>query len=392
MSERPSFKAEAEALRDELVAWRRDFHKHPELGFQERRSAAIIAERLIALGYQVKTGLAETGLVATLQGGRPGRVVAARFDMDALPICEENEVDYASANPGVMHACGHDAHMAIGLGLASLAAAHRDELAGALRLIFQPAEEGVRGAQRMLEAGALAAPRPEVFLGCHVWNDRPAGTVQVTAGPVMAATQDWACVIHGRGGHGAQPHQTVDPIVAAAQIVIALQTVVSRNVNPLESAVVTVGMVHGGDAPNIIPSQVKLQGTIRAYSAEVRELLLQRMDRLAQGVAAAYGATAALQFEELTPAVINDARVAEVVRAAAERVVGPERIHTDLRTMGSEDASFYMQEVPGCYIFFGSANPARGLNAPHHNPRFDIDEAVLPLAVAVLMETVARYL
>jgi amidohydrolase len=382
----------AGALREQLVAWRRDFHMHPELGFQEHRSSGIIADQLRELGYQVQTGIASTGVLGLLESERPGPVVMMRFDMDALPIVEQNETDYVSQNPGVMHACGHDAHMAIGLGVATLMAQRRDEIAGTLKLIFQPGEEGMNGAAVMVREGVMEDPRPDVFLSVHVWSDQPVGTVNVTPGAVMAAADNWTCTVRGKGGHGAAPHQTVDPIVTAAQIVTALQAVVSRNVSPLETAVVTVGTIRGGDAFNIIPPQVDMSGTIRTFSPQVKEMVWQRVREVIERVAAAYGAEAELDISVLTPAVINDAEVARVVRAAAEATIGAENVLSGERTMGSEDAAFFMQDVPGCYFFLGAANAARGLDAPHHNPRFDVDEDVLPLGVAVLVATLARYL
>jgi len=392
MSNQVGFKVEAQALREQLVAWRRDFHMHPELGFQERRSAGIIASRLGELGYHVQAGVAHTGVVGLLDGQRPGPVVMVRFDMDALPITEENKTEYVSRNQGVMHACGHDAHMAIGLGIATLMAQRRDEMAGTLKLVFQPAEEGDNGAEVMMKEGVLENPRPDVVLATHVWNDLPLGTIGVTPGAVMAAGEKLTCIVRGKGGHGAMPHQTVDPIVATAQIVTALQTVVSRNVSPLETAVVTVSTVHGGDAFNIIPAQVEMTGTIRTYDPATRETVLRRVREVIEGVAAACGAEAEFKIAPLTPALINDAKVADVVRAAAEAVVGPENVSSGERTMGSEDAAFFLREVPGCYFFLGSANAERGLNAPHHNPRFDFDEDALPLGVAILMHALAYYL
>jgi len=392
MSNQVDFKAEAEALREQLVAWRRDFHTHPELGFQEHRSAELIAGQLRGLGYQVQTGVATTGVVALLEGQQPGPVVMLRFDMDALPVTEVNEATYVSQNPGVMHACGHDGHMAIGLGVATLMAQHQGEMVGTLKLVFQPGEEGMDGAKVMVKEGVLENPRPDVVLATHIWNEKPVGTVSVSPGATMAAAEKWTCIVRGKGGHGALPHQTVDPIVAAAQIVTALQSVVSRNVSPQETAVVTVGTIHGGDAFNIIPTQVDLSGTIRTYSPQVREMILRRVREVIEGVAAACGAEADLDIISLTPAVINDAGVAEVVRAAAEAVVGAENVSLNVRTMGSEDAAFFMQEVPGCYFFLGSANAERELAAPHHNPHFDFDEDALPLGVAVMMQTLAHYL
>jgi len=386
------FMAAARGLHQQLIAWRRDFHAHPELGFEEKRTAGIVADTLGELGYRVETGIAKTGVIGLLEGTKSGPTVMIRFDMDALPITEENETDYVSQNPGVMHACGHDAHVAIGLGVATLMAQYRDEIGGTVKLVFQPGEEGMNGAEVMVAEGALEDPRPDVFLATHVWNDKPTGIIDVTPGAVMAAAERWACTVRGKGGHGALPHQTVDPVVIAAQIVMALQTIVSRNVNPLETAVVTVGTINGGDAFNIIPNQVELTGTIRTYNPEVREMVLQRLRQVAEDIAAAHGAEADVTLTPLTPAVINDAQVAEHVRAAAQAVVGPDNISVGERTMGSEDAAFFMQDVPGCYFFLGSADPARGLNAPHHNSHFDIDEEALALGVAVMMRAAAHYL
>ncbi len=375
---------DANSLRGELVAWRRDFHRHPELALQEHRSAGIIAEELRGLGYEVETEVADTGVVGLLQGSESGPVVMARFDMDALAVLEENETDYASENQGVMHACGHDGHMAIGLGVATLMARYRERLPGTVKLVFQPGEEGARGAPLMVEAGVLENPRPDVVLAAHIWNELPVGTVDVTPGGVMAAADKWVCRVQGRGGHGAMPHLAVDPIVAASHIVTGLQTVVSRCVSPLETAVVTVGSFRGGDAFNVIPDYVDLSGTIRTYDEHVRGDVVRRMRQVIEQVAAAHGASADLQVEHLTPAVVNDPEVVRRVRAAAEAVVGAEVVTSGQRTMGSEDAAYFTREVPGCYFFLGSANPEKGLDAPHHNPRFDFDEDVLPAGAAVI--------
>lgn len=385
-------RAEAEALREQLVAWRRDFHRHPELAYQEHRSAQIIAEELRQLGYDVETGVAKTGVVALLDGDHSGPTVMARFDMDALPVTEANETEYASQNEGVMHACGHDGHMAIGLGVATLIARHRDHLPGTLKLVFQPAEEGANGAALMVEEGVLENPRPDILLITHLWNEKPVGNVDATPGAIMAAADRWTCTVRGEGGHGAMPQRAVDPIVAASHIVTALQTVVSRNVGPLETAVLTVGSFHGGEAFNVIPDRVDLKGTIRTYDPRVREKVIQRARQIVDSVAAAYEASASLEVESLAPALVNDAEVVVAVRKAAEAVLGPQAVTSGERTMGSEDASYFTQQVPGCYFFLGSANPERGLEAPHHNPRFDFDEDALPIGVAVMTEAILHTL
>lgn len=383
---------EAEAMRDRLIAWRRDFHMHPELAFEEQRSAAVIAEHLQRLGYQVRTGVARTGVVALLEGEQPGPVVALRFDMDALPVTEETGAEYASQVAGRMHACGHDGHMAMGMGLAELLAGRRDRMKGAVKLLFQPAEEVGNGAEAMVKAGALEDPRPDVFLAAHVWMAKPVGTVDVSSGPVMAAAEKWDCTIRGQGGHGAMPQHTVDPVATAAQVVTALHTVVSRNVDPLDTAVVSVGSIHGGDAFNVIPSQVEMSGTIRTFEPATREVVLQRVREVIQGVSTACGASAELKIKALTPAVINDAQVAEVVQRAAEAIVAAGSLTSGERTTGSEDAAFFMQEVPGCYFFLGAANEEQGLTFPHHNSRFDFDEQALVLGVAILGQAAESYL
>jgi amidohydrolase len=315
-----------------------------------------------------------------------------RFDMDALPILEANEVEYASQNRGVMHACGHDGHMAIGLGVATLIAQHRDALAGTLKLVFQPGEEGGDGAKIMVGEGVLQDPRPDVALISHLWNEKPVRTVDITPGAVMAAAERWSCTIRGKGGHGALPHHAIDPVVAASHVVTALQTVVSRNVSPLDTAVVTVGSFQSGDAFNVIPDRADLCGTIRTFDSGVREKVLQRVREIVESVAAGCGTSADLEIDRLAPAVVNDPDVVEVVREAAEVALGSERVTSGVRTMGSEDAAYFMEEVPGCFFFIGSANADRGLDAPHHNPRFDFDEDALPIGVAVMAQAVMHYL
>jgi amidohydrolase len=389
-----NFKAEAQTMQEQLVAWRRDLHKHPELGFEEVRTARLVAEHLMRLGYRVYTGIAKTGVIGLLQGPRPGPTVMLRFDMDALPIQEENEVVYASQTPGVMHACGHDGHVTIGLGTATLLQRHRETLAGTVKLVFQPAEEGMNGAEVMVQEGTLDdyGPRPDAVFGLHLWTQSPLGQAGVTIGPMMAAAERWALTVRGRGGHGALPHLAADPIVASAQIVTALQSIVSRNVDPQKTAVVTVGTLNGGTAFNIIPQQVELSGTIRTFEAEVRETVLKRFEALCQSVAAGMGVEADLQIDMLTPAVVNDAAAAGLMQQVAGEVLGEQNVFDGFRTMGSEDMAYFMQEVPGSYMFLGAANAERGLDFPHHNPRFDFDEGALSLGVAILAETATRFL
>lgn len=388
------YNSESLAMQDQLIAVRRDLHMHPELGFHEERTSSLVADYLTRLGYRVYTGIAKTGVIGLLEGDRPGPTVMLRFDMDALPIQEENEVEYASQTPGVMHACGHDGHVTIGLGTATLLARSRGEWAGTVKLVFQPAEEGMNGAEVMVNEGALDdyGPRPDAAFGLHLWNLSPVGRAELTVGPMMAAAERWSLTVTGSGGHGALPHQTADPIVAAAQIVSALQTIVSRNVDPQLTAVVSIGTIRGGTAFNIIPGQVELTGTVRTFEADVRATVLNRLEALCQGIATGMGVEVDLQVNALTPAVVNDPAAAGLMRKVAEELLGQGNVSSGFRTMGSEDMAFFLQEVPGSYLFLGSADSARGLDYPHHNPRFDFDETALPLGVAILCETATRFL
>jgi amidohydrolase len=383
---------EAEAMFAYTRELRRDFHRHPELGFQEVRTAGIVARQLQELGLEVSTGIAETGVVALLEGERPGPVVLLRFDMDALPILEQTGADYASTNPGVMHACGHDGHTAIGLTVARLLNNHRSELAGTAKLVFQPAEEGLGGAERMVEEGVLKDPSPETCLALHVWNEKPFGWVGIASGSTMSAAEIFKVRITGKGGHGALPNLAIDPVIAAAQVVSALQSIVARNVSPLQTAVVSVTMLHAGDAFNVIPGEAVLQGTIRTFEPAVRARVLERFQQVVEGVAEAMGCQAEVDMRSLTPAVINDPQVAARVQAVAARVLPDSELSTNFSTMGSEDMAFMMQEIPGCYFFLGSANPEKGFDAPHHHPRFDIDERVLPRAAALMAAAAAEFM
>jgi amidohydrolase len=378
------FLREAEDLFEYTRALRRDFHRHPELGFQEVRTAGIVARELAELGLEVSTGVAETGVVAMLEGEQPGPVVLLRFDMDALPIQEQTGAAYASENPGVMHACGHDGHTAIGLTVARLLHAHRQALPGSLKLVFQPAEEGAGGAERMVKEGVLQNPPPNQCLAVHLWNEKPLGWVGIAAGPVMAAADFFKVTLQGKGGHGALPNLAVDPVVAAAQVISALQSIVARNVSPLQTAVVSVTSVHSGDAFNVIPSQATLQGTIRTFEPVVREKVIQRLHEVSGGIAQALSCQAEIEIKSITPALYNDPQAAARLRAVAGQLLPDHVISDSCSTMGSEDMAFMMQEVPGCYVFLGSASSHAGLDYAHHHPRFDFDERALPQAAALM--------
>ena len=377
-------RADAQALHDHAVAVRRDFHRHPEVAFQERRTASEIARLLREAGLEPREGVGGTGVTAVLDGGRPGRTILARADIDALPIQEENDAPYASRNAGAMHACGHDGHAAVLLTVAKILAARRDELPGRVLFVFQPAEEVVRGAAAMLDDGALEGLAPDVSIGLHLSSDVPVGTVTLAEGPTMAAADFFDVTVRGSGGHAAKPHLTTDPVLAAAQFVTAAQALVSRETDPQSQAVVSVTSVHGGTAHNIIPEMVALQGTMRTFDAQVRDRLKARFFDMAAGIGSATGARLDVVWRDGTPAVVNDAAVTERVREIAVAQLGAARVQPTTPTMGGDDMALFLQRAPGCYFFVGSRNESRGITAPHHHPRFDIDEASLSVAASLL--------
>jgi len=380
------------ALQPQLVEWRRRLHQRPELGFKEQMTAQLIAQKLQEWGIEHKTGVAKTGIVATISSNRPGPVLAIRADMDALPIQEQNEVPYRSQHDGIMHACGHDGHTAIALATAYYLSQHRQDFAGTVKIIFQPAEEGPGGAKPMIEEGVLKNPDVDAIIGLHLWNNLPLGTVGVRSGALMAAVECFRCTILGKGGHGAMPHQTVDSVVVSAQIVNALQTIVARNVDPLESAVVTVGELHAGTAHNIIADTARMSGTVRYFNPKMEGYFRQRIEQAIAGVCQSQGASYELDYWHLYPPVINDANIAELVRSVASDVVEtPAGIVPECQTMGGEDMSFFLQTVPGCYFFLGSANPTKDLAYPHHHPRFDFDETALAMGVEIFVRCVEKF-
>lgn len=392
------FYAEAQQHFEYTQSLRRDFHAHPELGYREVRTAGIVTKELTGLGLEVTTGFAKTGVVALLEGARPGPVLLLRFDMDALPISEQTGAEYASQNPGVMHACGHDGHTSIGLTVARLLHAHRSELAGTVKFVFQPAEEGLcgedkGGAETMISEGVLENPRPERVLALHLWNEKPLGWLGIAAGPIMAGAEQFRLRVIGKGGHGAVPHLAVDPILAAAQIVTALQSIPARSVAPLQAAVVSVTMFHGGEAFNVIPPQAELEGTIRTFEPAVREIVLKRFEQIVHSIAEAMGCQAEIELKRLTPALINDEQAAAHVRGIARQMFPESTLSmSPYTTMGSEDFAFFTEKVGGCFFFIGSANPERGLDAGHHHPKFDFDEAALPRGAALMAAAAAEFL
>ncbi|MEL6149268.1 MAG: amidohydrolase [Chloroflexota bacterium] len=385
------FKAEAEALRDEMIARRRDLHQHPEIAFEEVRTAGIVAEELNNLGLEVQTGIGKTGVVGIMEGDSDGPTVLIRADMDALPVHEENSTDYISLTAGKMHACGHDGHTTIGLSVAKILSGHRDKMHGRVKFVFQPAEEIAGGALAMIKDGVLGSPRPDVSLGLHLWNYLPVGKLGVASGPVMAGSNSFTITIRGKGSHGAIPQEALDPIVCAAQIITAMQTITSRNMDPLEGAVVSATQIHAGHANNVIPMEAKIGGTIRSFKPDVKQLLETRLVEIVENIAKAMGCTATVDFLEGTKPVTNDAEVAMQVRDAFTDIVSEDAFVLDERAMVAEDMTYLMDDIPGMFFFVGSANAERDLNYGHHHPRFDFDEDALPLATALMARAAASY-
>ena len=389
----PDFLSEALALFEYTQSLRRDFHSHPELGFHEIRTAGIVARELTTLGLEVHTGVGGTGVVALLEGARPGPVVLVRADMDALPIREETGAAYASQNPGVMHACGHDGHTAILLTVAKMLHAHRNELSGTIKFMFQPAEEGMGGAESMIADGVLENPKVDGTLALHVWNEKPVGWFGIAGGPVMAGAEIFKIKVLGKGGHGAVPHLAVDPILAAAQIISALQGIVARNIAPLQTAVVSVCTIHAGETFNVIPPAVEMTGTIRTFEPVVRERVLERFEKTVHLIAEGMGCQAEIDLQLLSPATINQPETAARVQAVARQLFPGGNVDSaNYTTMGSEDFAYILERVPGCFFFIGSANPEKGLDAGHHHPKFDFDEAALPRGAALMAAAITDFL
>jgi amidohydrolase len=380
-----------------VTADRRHLHMHPELGFHEFETSTFVVDRLTSLGIEnVRTGLGKTGVTGLIRGTAASNATAPktlliRADMDALPIEEANQVEYRSQNPGVMHACGHDAHTAILLGVARMLTERRDQFAGTVKLLFQPAEEGGGGAKAMIADGALENPKPDAALGLHVWQGTDVGTVEARAGVAMVGVDGFSITVKGKGGHGGLPHLTIDPIAIGAQIITALQAIVSRERKAVVPAVVTIGSLHAGQAPNVIPESAEMSGAIRFVSAEQREELQRRVTEIAQGVGAAMRAEVEVKFRYGVPALVNDPEMAALVRSAAAEVVGSEHaIEGELKIV-SEDMAEILNRAPGCYFFVGSRNTERGLTFGHHHPQFDIDEAALAIGIETMSRCALRY-
>ena len=378
-------RAIAAAALPDAVTWRRHLHANPELSFQEHETAKSIHERLDGFGGLSVSRPTPTSVVATLKGGRPGRTIGLRADIDALPIVEATGLDFASTREGVMHACGHDGHTAVLLSVARALIGMRADLPGEVRFVFQHAEElPPGGAREIVATGALDGL--DAMLGCHLMSTFDAGKVSVSSGPVMASADFFDATVEGVGGHGAFPHQTIDPVAITAQIISSLQQIVSRTVDPLESAVVTVTRINAGSADNVIPPSVNFGGTVRSFDQALREAIHERMHRIVEGVAAAHGARGSLIIDPAFDAVINDVALAAQVEESALRAVGEARFQRIPPMMGGEDFSIYARVAPITYWFVGARNPAKGAEWPHHHPHFTVDEQAMETAIAVMTQ------
>jgi amidohydrolase len=392
------FLKQAEELFPYTQALRRDFHQHPELGYREVRTSGIVARDLEALGLEVTKGVGKTGVVGYLEGTKPGPTILLRFDMDALPITEDTGAEYTSENPGVMHACGHDGHTAIGLTVAKILNQHKNDLAGSIKFCFQPSEEGLNdeemgGNLMMIRDGVLEGPKVEKTLSLHLWNDKPLGWINIAKGPVMAGAELFIINITGKGGHGAAPDTTIDPVVASAHIITALQSITSRNVPPLQACVISVTAIHSGTTFNVIPQTAQLTGTIRTFDLDVRKMVLERFEQVVVGIAETLGCKAEIEIKRVTPAVINNEGIANSVFNTAQGLFSDAQIDNEnFLTMGAEDMGYMQEKVDGCYFFIGSANDEKNLNYNHHHPKFDFDEQALIKATALMAAAAADLL
>jgi amidohydrolase len=388
-------KAAARAIGDGMIRTRRYLHARPETAWRESGTTDYIENRLRGLSLSdIRRGFGGTssGVIADMAGRETGPCVALRADIDALPVTEENSVDYRSQNHGTMHACGHDGHMAALLGAAEILAGARSEIPGRVRFIFQPAEEigDPSGARAMVREGALDGV--DAIGGMHLWSFVRAGLVQWRSGPVMASSDRLNVTFSGKGGHGAMPHAAIDPIVAAAAFIGAIQTIASREIDPTDAAVVTIGKINAGETFNVIPDRAELLGSLRSFAPGVRDMMEERLRRIADGIASAYRCEADVAVKYMVPCVRNDAKLTEILKAAAEETAGPGNTEESPLLMVSEDFSVYQEKIPGTFFFLGAGNEAAGISHPHHSPKFGIDESVLPSGAALLAMFAVRTL
>ncbi|WP_134702430.1 M20 family metallopeptidase [Ammoniphilus sp. YIM 78166] len=383
---------QANRLKEQVIAWRRDFHQHPELSFEEVRTSQAVAKHLQNLGLEVQTGVGRTGVVGVLRGKEPGPTIALRADMDALPMQDQKNVAYQSTVPGKMHACGHDAHTSIVMGAAQFLTQVMPPQKGNIKFIFQPAEEGGGGARVMMDDGVLQNPKVDAIAGLHVFPAVPTGSITAVKGVGCAAADFIGMKIMGKGGHAAHPHTAVDSITVTAQVITALQHIASRQVDPLDSVVITIGTINGGAANNIIAQEVSLTGTVRTLNPALREQMPGKIEQVIKGVTEAMGATYEFTYEMGYPSIINDDQMVELVLQTADQVLGQGKWSLVKPSMGGEDFSYYTHEVPGVFFRLGVGNPEKNTTYPLHHPLFDVDEDALPIGIALLSATALNYL
>lgn len=380
-----------EALFPEMVSWRRYLHQHPELSFQEVQTAGFVLKHLQQWGLEVKANVGGNGVTGLLRGGKPGPTVALRADMDALPIQDEKACEYVSQVKGVMHACGHDAHTSTLLGLAQCLSEHRDDLAGQVLFIFQHAEEiSPGGAKSMIEAGVLEGV--DVIYGVHLWTPFQAGTVYSIPGPMMAAADEFHVEILGKGGHGGLPHETVDSILIGSQLVVNLQSIVSRSINPVEPCVVSLGSFHSGSSFNVIAERCLLKGTVRSFDEKVRDRVVERIDQIARHTCAMFGADCTLDYKTGYPPVVNHSLEVERFDETGSRLFGTDNVIKGPPVMAGEDFAYYLHHVPGCFMFVGAGNKEKGIRYPHHHPKFDIDEQSMLHSAKLMLHMTLNYM
>ena len=383
--------SELDAIFPETVSLRRFFHQYPELSFQEEKTPAKISEYLNDLGIKTRTMVGGRGVVGIIQGEQPGKTVAIRADFDALPIQDEKQVPYRSKVPGVMHACGHDAHTALLLSVAKALQTYRGHIKGNIVLIHQFAEEvPPGGALPMIEDGCLDGV--DAIFGTHLWTPIPVGKIAIRKGPIMAAADNFTAVIKGKGGHGGQPHETIDPILIAANYLQLLQQIPSRSINPVESAVISVGSFHAGETYNVIPDQAVIKGTVRTFKPEIQNLIIEQMETLLRTLCLAKKADYEFRYEKGYPPVVNHSKETELAAACAKKVVGIENVFETDPLMVGEDFSYYLQKVPGTFFLTGAGNPEKLASFPHHHAKFDIDERAMLYAAKVLAAAAIQYL
>lgn len=383
----------AKAINEEIIGIRRDIHAHPEIGLQEVRTSKVIADKLESLGIEVKRGVGKTGVVGLLKGKYEGKTILLRADMDCLALEEKNELEYKSQNKGFMHACGHDVHVAWLIGAAEILSEYKDELHGNIKFVFQPAEEFSRGARLLIEEGVLENPKVDAAIGAHVWPYIESGKIGVKSGAIMAATDHFELTIHGKGGHGAHPHKCIDPILSASEIYMAFQTIISRRLDPLQPAVITVGKFNSGTAYNIIPDIAVLEGTIRTISSRTRNFVHEEMERITKGITMANGTECEFLYEQYHPPVINDKSMSALVEKATVDLFGVEALLEVLEpAMTGEDFSYFQEKVPGVFFWVGIANESCGSNVPLHASNFMVDEAVIHNASALFAKCALDFL